>query len=204
MTIHTYVEKQRGAGFKKPGNLYLVGGTSGVPACCKFPFLLSSCPCCRSSFRPNSGYTWINTDLFLFNNPAAVGCSASCIVNMPGTAIGLMWVPERFYPTVRDFEREAAAVGVAVRISSLQKDLQPGTVIALAHKKAVPEFNDSDNGNPAADLVTYRPGVFMFFKVEKFQYVVKPGDSDEALQKISARGIELITVVPEGEPIKLF
>lgn len=183
--------------------MYLIGGNSIAP-CCKLPFLLSSCPCCGTVIKFSRGFNWINTDLFCFNRPAGIGCSSSCVASAPGMPIGLMWVGESFYPTVRDFEREAAAIGISKRLNILPKGLQPGMWVALAHNKAVVGFDDSNNGNPAADLVTYKPGVFMFFRLEKIQYVVKPGDNDETLQKFSDKNIELITVSPEGAAIPLF
>ena len=204
MTIHTYVEKKRGCGFKKPGGLYMIGANNGLAPCCKLPFPLSSCPCCGTAVKFTRGFTWINTDLFCFKTAAATWCSGDCILNMPGQSIGLMWVGESHYPTVRDFEREAAAIGVSKRLNVLPKGLQPGAWVVLAHNKAVVNFNDSAPADPAADLVTYKPGAFMVFKVEKLQYVVKPSDTEETLKRIADKNIELIEVKPEGSALPLF
>ncbi|HMG11404.1 MAG TPA: hypothetical protein VK609_22975 [Mucilaginibacter sp.] len=204
MKITIYIEKKRGCGFKKPGGIYLIGSSDKAGACCRLPFELKTCECCGSSVTFSRGYTWINTGMFCYNNIAGADCTGICILNEPGKPIGLMWVGENNYPHVKDFERESNAIGVSKRLNVIPKGLSAGDWVALAHNKAIPVFNEMDPADPNAPLVTYKPGVFMVFKIEKLQYVVKGSESDDDLQKIADKNIELITVVPEGEPIKMF
>jgi len=202
MNIKTYVEKERGCGFKKPGGLYLIGASAGFAPCCKLPFALRTCPCCGSSIQFTRGYTWITSDMFCFQ-PAANGCSGSCVMMQPDIRMGLMWVGANDYPFPKDFMREAAAIGISKRLNVLPPDLQEGTWIALAHAKAVPVINPDPAAAPGSDLVTYLPGVFMVFKMEKIQYVVKPDDSSDKLKDLFKKNVELIRVEREGAPLTI-
>lgn len=191
--IQTVVEKQRGCGFKKPGGLYLIGGASSS-SCCRLPFPLTVCSCCGQGVKFSRGFTWINTDLF--NAHAMNTCElkeTNCIMTLRNLRIGLMWVGESFYKTPQHFINEAWHLGISKRISQLPKDCEPGkTWIALAHRKCITEFS-------AGAEFKMVPGVFMIFKLTAVQYVVNGKETEQELQKLQDKGIDLIRVKREGQ-----
>lgn len=202
--IQTLIEKERGCGFRKKGGMYLIGGSS-FAGCCKLPFPLTVCPCCGGGIKFSRGFTWINSKLFALTEamePYNYACYNNCVFAQPDTKMGLMWVGESFYKTPAHFTREADIIGISKRISQIPKECMPGkTWIALAHNKAI--SSKWDPIDPAKDLI-YTPGVFMVFLLQSIQYVVTGKESADELEKIEKRGVVLVDVIPEGEPIKLF
>lgn len=200
MNIQTLFETKRGCGYRKPGGLYLIGGSSSSP-CCKLPYLLSVCRCCGQGVKPSRGFTWINSHLFsgciAIGDNYCYGCPGAC----DDMRMGLMWVGEKYCPTPGDFAKEANFLGVSKRIAQLPKDVEPGkTWVALAHRKAVPHYQDQPDGSV---VVLCEPGVFMFFKVQAVQYVVTGKESQDQLERLSKRGIELVDVKPAGEQLTI-
>lgn len=115
-----------------------------------------------------------------------------------------MWVGIQYYDTPRTFMAEAAAIGISKRISTLPKECKPGeTWIALAHKKGLVHHSDKENGKPGHSEIECVPAIFMLFRLQKIQYVVRGDEDDEQLERMSNRGIELIQVEAEGKQINL-
>lgn len=198
MQITSLVEPARLCGYRKKGGLYLIGG-KGFAECCKLSFPLTVCPCCGHGVRPSRGFSWIVSDLF-GGSPCTkedAGTGPQCVLNRRGERMGLMWVGEKYYPTVQGFRREAAAMGISKRISQLPNDIEPGkTWIALAHRKALSHFNPDNS-------ISFVPGVFMIFLLQQVQYVVKGDETNEFLQRLEKRGIKPVSIMPAGQPITM-
>lgn len=200
MTIHEVIDPVRGCGKRKPGGLYLVAGTN-YSACCGLPLPLTVCPCCGQGIKFFRGFGWIDPGK-LFEGVTCknqVGTPFNCIVKNLPAKMGLMWVGEMFY-TPGEFTTEAARHGISKRIASIPNDFEIGkTWLALAHKKAVgPMFPN----NPLT--AEYLPGVFMFFKPSKIEYVIEGNETTEFLERLEKKGVTLVRVVGhEGEQIQL-
>jgi hypothetical protein len=135
------VEARRGCGYRKVGGLYLVSDGRGV-FCDRLPILLEVCPTCGHGIKQALGWTWVD--------PAAIvgGVHAHCTDEFPcplcmaphtlGEGAGLLWIGKRFYRTPRDFDREAAELGVSRRISAIPRGFKMGeTWILFGHPRAV-------------------------------------------------------------------
>lgn len=135
------VEARRGCGFRKVGGLYLVSDGPGV-VCDRLPILLEVCPTCGHGIKQTLGWTWVD--------PAAIvgGVHPNCTDEFPcplcmaphelGKRAGLMWIGARFYRMPREFDREAAELGISRRISAVPRGFKCGvTWILFAHSKAI-------------------------------------------------------------------
>jgi len=112
--------------------------------------------------------------------------------------MGLLWVGEQFYKSVEDYNREARVLGISRRIPTIPYDLEPGkTWIALAHPKAINRYD------PISGEIEFFPGVFRAFLLTAIEYVVKGNETEEELQRMQDRGIDLINVIPEGQQTTL-
>lgn len=106
--------------------------------------------------------------------------------------MGLMWVGEQFYTTT-EFSNEAALHGISKRIAAIPNEFEIGkTWLALAHKKAVTVAVETI---PAAVSLTYSPGIFMFFRPSRIEYVVRGDETTEHLERLEKRGVTLVRVI---------
>lgn len=135
------IEARRGCGFRKVGGLYLVSDGRGV-VCDRLPISLEVCPTCGHGIKQARGWTWVD--------PAALvgGVHPNCTDEFPcplcmaphtlGPRAGLLWIGERFYRTVREFDREAAELGISRRIGAVPRGFKCGeTWVLFAHPKAI-------------------------------------------------------------------
>lgn len=208
MNIQTVIEPKRGCGYRKPGGLYL--RTDGVGSLCgALPIELVVCPTCHQGIKPARGWTWINI--------AALVDSKGCVLPMPRIAdermeggcgdcpiadakiqtAGLIWVGEKFYPTIGSFQAESAQMGISRRIAMVPQKFKLGeTWVALAHRKAIAlpsgyikDFNENQ--------YDFKPGIFHIFKPSRIEYVVKDDDPEDKLDRLEKRGITLVKVLRE-------
>jgi hypothetical protein len=202
-SIRVSYESERGCGYRKKGGLYLVGGKLEQP-CGKLPLPLHVCPTCGAGVKPTRGWQWIKPRA-LFSDAvcafasmevaaplALAGKSAcrACVVGdcMPETA-GLLWVGGAYYDTADAFSREAQAMGISRRIPALPKGFEPGkTVVYLAHRKVA--FRVKAGVPTTLD----QPAVFAAFIPRVVEYVVKGDETEEELDRLEKRGIELVDV----------
>ncbi len=185
-----------------------------VQSCHRLPFELSVCPTCSQGVKPARGWTWID-GVKLFEpactgdhmmNPNSMHC-LDCVVCRPSLLVpdkefkgaapehfgmsGLIWIGEKFYPTPESFIEEANVLGVSRRISVVPNGFVLGeTWVFFAHRLAV-----EDDDNPAVDK--RHPGIFEVFMPTSIDYVVKGNESDEELERLEQRGINLVKVVPK-------
>lgn len=165
--IHTSVEGRRGCGYRKPGGMYLMGGSLSAP-CGKLPRRCDQCPSCGHGMRPARGWTWVDGREWFSRgdcaeNPlpltrevlsdglardAGATCHG-CPLRTPPERAGLVWIGEKFYPTKEDFKREAATMGISRRLPtrSIPRGLVVGeTLVLLAHRKGMPVTCPECNG----------------------------------------------------------
>lgn len=156
----------------------------------------------------------------------AVHCSGCPLQGDMGKG-GLLWVGERFYPTPRDFTDESDRMGISKRLplKSIPKDLRDDDGnyrwVLLAHPKAIDkgpcprcghhlghpgEVPDADKPGEWTECPeckgtarVFGPGIFRVFKPSGLEYVVKGDESDEELEALEKRGIDLVKVIPEGQ-----
>jgi hypothetical protein len=106
---------------------------------------------------------------------------------------GLLWIGERFYPTVEAFNREASLYGVSRRISTVPREFKLGEHwVLLAHRKAYPPaslFEPSRNGGDEATS-----GIFRVFKPTAIEVVVDGTESDEEIDALVKRGLSPVLV----------
>lgn len=219
MAIETRVEGKRGCGYRKGGGLYLVSGGLAEP-CGKMPIPLSVCPTCNAGIKPTRGWTWIDGGALVGDRKceAVRQPDASvlrdqnpcwhCPLGTPSSIgkIGLLWIGEKFYPTIEDFQREAAKMGVSRRIPAVPKEFALGeTSVWLAHRKAILRPKPRQLGTPTApDLnapeeLEGTPGVFRIFKPQRIEYVVKGDETPDEIERMEKRGITLVKVIPANE-----
>lgn len=203
-------EAERGCGRRKPGGLYLTGRVRGRP-CCQLPIECRVCPTCHAGIKPSRAWTWIDLRPFLSTEPPCSKrtgmdaeyrqwpklCPLKTLDGVP-ERVGLLWVGEKFYPTVEDFEREAREMGVSRRIPAVPNDFVLGeTLVCFAHRKAirVPLKEANENG----DLFEWRPGIFRIWRPERIEKVFASVDdvTDEEREKLEERNITPVVVVPD-------
>lgn len=208
-------ERRRGCGFRKPGGLYIVGG-SEREACAALPLPLDRCRVCGGGIKPSRGWTWIAPD-DLWQLPIAHGSPAHesrCPLGgsgFPDDRAGLLWIGESYYPTPEAFESEARAQGVSRRIAAVPRGFGLGQWVLLAHRRTVPCM---DCGGPSlsppvvadsecsacggAGMVA---GVFTLFRPSAIEYVVRGDESEAELDALTERGITPVQVIREADPL---
>jgi hypothetical protein len=207
-SVRVSEETARGCGFRKPGGLYLVTDPLPLVPCGKLPLPLGRCPVCSCGLSPARGYTWIAPGPLFGKTPcakpsfpdvrflaSAVECGF-CPLRDGGPALsgrhGLLWIGESFYPTPANWIREARERGVSRRIARLPKGFVLGeTFVFVAHRQAVP---GPDPDDPSATI--FSPGIFHVFRPSRVEYVVEGTETAEDLDRMRARGIEPVRVVP--------
>jgi hypothetical protein len=197
MNIETRHEQRRGCGYRRAGGKYLVSARYGRP-CGALPIELSICPTCHGGIKPARGWTWINLAALAAVRGCSKegGCGDCPIADGRIQEVGLIWIGEKFYPTVTSFAEEADRLGVSRRISAIPRRFKLGeTWVALAHRKVIPQpFALADAGEPE-----FKAGIFHVFKPIAIEYVVRDDDSEEKLERMEKQGITLVRVVPIPE-----
>lgn len=205
------IESRRGCGFRKVGGLYLVCDASGFE-CGRLPIPLTICPCCGSGIKQARGWTWIDPVALLSNHLCKLDCVTTAVtlesllqqgragcplsdLSVIGDQAGLLWVGERFYPTVDHFNLEARHLGISKRIASVPRDLVIGeTWVMLAHPKAATTFDE--------ELGTRQecPGIFRVFKPQRLEMLILESDTkDETLMKRLERQNITAVIVPDDD-----
>lgn len=197
MNIRTSVEGKRGCGYRKAGGLYLVNEGVGE-YCGALPIELSICPTCHHGIKPARGWTWVDLSALVAVRGCEKegGCGRCPIADAKIQKCGLLWIGEKFYPTTREFLKEATEMGTSRRIHAVPKDFVIGEGwVALAHRKAIEsEFK-------LGEEPTYKSAIFHVFQPTRIEYVVKKNDSKEHLESLEKRGISLVKVVRKEEGV---
>lgn len=215
INIEDRYESERGCGYRKPGGKYLMGGSIGK-ACGRLPIPLTVCPCCNQGIKQTRGFSYLPAELISKSQQLLCGMDVDCSLCEPFSGIargeikeiGLMWIGEKFYPSYKDFIKEANTQGISKRIAAVPRGLEIGkTWVALAHPKVVPHGVD-DKGKPVLS-----PGIFRVFRPTHMEYVVRERngkviDGKKKLADLQKRGFTLVRVhkqtlvSPDGFPIQ--
>lgn len=192
-TIKDVFEGPRGCGYRKPGGFYLRTDDFNGFKCGKLPIELLICPCCGQGIKQTRGYNWIKGSL-ITESPCrkpAVTCELCPFEKMvqPQDDIMLIWIGRKFYKTVDHFVEEAKLMGISRRLNGFPRGFKFGeTKIALAHPTAV-EKRNKENGE-----IEFTPGIFYIFTPDRMEYVPKESDTEEYLDKLEERGIDLVKI----------
>jgi hypothetical protein len=88
--------------------------------------------------------------------------------------------------------------GVSRRINSIPHKFELGkTWVFLAHRKGIRHL---DRSVPIIDLnihdhgITYEPAIFHVFKPTAIEYVVKPDDDEDKLERLVKKGVTLVQI----------
>jgi hypothetical protein len=187
-------EPRRRCGYRKVGGLYLVSGRLGGP-CCKLPIPLKVCPTCGGGIKQTRGWTWIDPKRWLQGE--CTDKERMCAAADPtalGERVGLLWIGERFYPTVEHFQAEAAWLGISRRITAIPRGFEVGKHwVFFAHPKAVLAPTDDD-------LMALGPGIFRIFLPERIEKIVTETEAQdtEAMDALRERGITPV-IVPDDD-----
>lgn len=173
INVETVIEDVRGCGYRKSGKsgvgLYLMG-KGDFESCERLPFPLTVCPCCGGGIGFFRGFKWIIPEQ-LFNPLNSPICRPQhstdhnhnhnlCVMCNPirvGERAGLMWIGEAFY-TPEQFKHEARAVGISKKVASIPRGFKLGKdIIYLAHRKAVINFDNSDDPISAGIFMSFCP-----------------------------------------------
>lgn len=216
VSVPTLREGPRGCGYRKGGGIYLVSAGLGEP-CERLPLPVVQCPTCGHGVKPARGFAWIDGEEFFGHIkhgteqhdrrcPLGMRTSGQRVEGINGapaidihldgkdlTKSGILWIGEKFYPTVAHFTEEAARMGVSRRISQMPREFEVGkTWVFLGHRKSIMRI--VDNKELGRGEVVFTPGVFRVFKPERAEYVVTGKETEEELEALVKRGLTPVAV----------
>lgn len=186
MNIQTLYEKPRGCGYRKKGGFYFAGEPEGTP-CGLLPIELTVCPCCGTGFKFSRGWSWVGKEIFKDAVCVAPECKIRC-APFDGSVdkFGMIWIGEKYYPTIDTFNAEARHMGISRRIKTIPRDFKVGeSWIFFAHIHAIRK----DGGE-------FAPGLFKAWRPQRIEYVIKGDETPEELAKLEARGVSLVDIIP--------
>lgn len=189
-------------GYRKPGELYLVGELPKFQ-CCKLPITLPGGILPKNGIVPLTPMAEHIPDHCI--NPTPI-CPA--FLDEGKNFVGLMWINESHYPSAAFFFSEAREQGIQLQIKRLQCNITPGkSWILLAHRKAVVDYSAGafgwiDSGTGEAETsIKYHPGIFTMFRIDSIEYVITEEnhrDTDQ-LQDFYKAGIVLVNVIQDSD-----
>jgi len=216
--IRESIETARGCGYRKKGGIYVMGGNLWG-SCGKLPRECDRCPACDHGIKPSRGWTWVDPrhwfeKMECSEAPKGTTCEHCKLGGGLPEKAGILWIGEKFYPTVEKFAAEARTRGISRRIAQIPKELEVGqTLVLLAHRKGMnipcpecggkalmptefPEFADCPrcNGQPVQV-----PAIFAAFTPTALEYIVNDNETPDELEAIQKRGCELVRVIESHE-----
>lgn len=224
--IETRREQARGCGYRKEGGIYLVCDGEGRD-CQRMPIPLTVCPTCSQGIKPARGWSWIESGPILEANPcrkvvdnlAVVGkpqsprglSCADCPMGSQMGRVGLLWVGTKYYATPTDFLREASKQGISRRIPAIPQGFKLGEHwVWLAHREAIPAVHEhhcasrNPDTNEECDCEAEpTAAVFQVFKPSRIEYVVRPDDDDDKLDRLVKHDVTLVKIEKLGENMEL-
>lgn len=200
-TITTRVESKRGCGYRKAGGLYLVNDEGAWRTCTRLPIELHVCPTCHAGIKPSRSWTWIDPRPLVEGKPECAGLLGRCLLDPAPEKAGLLWIGESFYKTADEWLAESHRMGVSRRLPALPRDFKVGeTLVLVAHRKAINKGTRAPDGTP---LDSWVPAAFAAFVPTRVEYVVKPDDPEEKLERLEKRGMTLVRVIRDIDQFAL-
>lgn len=198
MEVQTIREGVRGCGWRKKGGMYLMGGIPSQP-CGLLPIPLTVCPCCGGGIKQSRGWSWIEpAKLIRFAETKDCRFPEYC-EKCPVRAMydeelggrhGLLWVGKQHYSS-QAFAKEAMSMGISKRINAIPQGFEVGKHwVLLAHPHAIAPEKLKFGDNPDDPM----PGIFMIFKPDRIEYVVKGNETSEELESLVERGLTLVNI----------
>lgn len=198
------IEQKRLCGYRKAGAMYLVGGMQ-FGDCHRLPVKIPEIKFFRG-YKEINPYELIGVCNRVQQEPYQIigehsescpkidaDCITCNICNPPDEDLvhGMMFVGEQYY-SPGTFAREALKLGVSKRISNIPNDLVLGkTIVYLAFKKM--PFKTKPYGTE------YIPSIFMAFKPERVEMLIKKSDATEdKLKELKTHNITPI-IVPDND-----
>lgn len=200
-SILTVTDYKRGCGWRKTGGLYLVSDGPGI-VCGRLPIPTGTCPTCGHGIRPARSFTWVDGSKFLEAAPECTlqecgWCPMDRLISNGIGKAGLIWIGEKYYPTLEDFQEEAHRYGISRRLTNVPNDFVVGeTWVLLAHRKAI--LDPFEWGKK----VTYSPGIFRVWKPERIEIIVTGDEPDDEIEGYLARGLTPVKIERAEEPIQ--
>jgi hypothetical protein len=197
MAIQKLIEGKRGCGWRKVGGLYLVAPDESRE-CGRLPIPAETCPCCGRGIKPARGWTWVDGDELLRAAPECPlrgrtlceTCPIHDFVRHGIGRVGLIWIGERYYPTIDHFEREAKQMGISRRVKSVPKGFKLGkTWVMLAHRRAILK-----SPLEMGEEIEHSPGIFRIFKPTAIEIVVDEGYTDDDIEALEKRGLTPVMI----------
>jgi len=204
------VEAERGCGFRRVGNLYIVADGIGEP-CHRVPYPLERCPTCDAGIKFSRGWTWIHAMPLLGICPGGGSgnhCVRCVVCFPPDEESGLLWVGEKHYATPEAFSSEANLMGVSKRIAAIPRRFRMGeTIVYLAHMKAcgpslapLEGCGNAEEPRDALVPLARRPGLFRAFRPTRLELILRKSDATpERVAEEAKRGVTVVDV-PDGDP----
>lgn len=198
--VKSVIEGKRGCGYRKPGGIYFRSDTPGEP-CGKLPLELHNCPVCNEGIKFSRNYKWINPSILFrdqecrFLREKKEGCRAWCKLNDQNitdlTKSLLIWIGDKHY-SVSSFSQEAVEMGISRKIKSVPRGFVIGeSWIMLAHTKCF--------STVIADEEINKAGIFMAWKPERIEYVVRGDESEDELNALELKGFSLVKITRKIE-----
>ncbi len=201
------IEGVRGCGYRKPSasgvGIYLMsdGPTRG---CGRLPLALSVCKACGHGVKPSRSWTWIMPAAVFGQVEECARPAPDCATCLFGFAMlataGLIWIGEKFYPSAGHYMHEARGRGISRKVPALPRDFVLGeTVVYLAHRKAVHDFDKPDEDQ--------KPGVFSAFIPLWVDLVIEDAEAipskavsivEKLVEKHGEESVRIIQVLREG------
>jgi len=198
-------EPKRGCGYRKIGGLYLAGPLTG-DFCHRLPIPCDICPTCKHGIKQTRGWTWVDPWTLLEDNCNSDedglsdinhcnACPACRRQLFDGNQAGILWIGEKFYPTVKHWYKEAVELGVSRRIPAVPKGFRLGEhYVFMGHPKAIEGGEPPDYGESKA-------GIFRVWKPQKVEMIVtgKMLQNQKFKEDLERKGITPV-IVPEDDP----
>jgi hypothetical protein len=222
LLIHDRIEKARLNGYRKPGDLYLIGRLVNFQ-CCKLPLELNK------NLLPRKGLLPLPEEVQyplpfaerLANNPEPDCNTKACSIFLGKNQFaGMIWISEIDYSHAAMWISEARTEGIQIQIPGnvyLHGAIEIGkSWIMLAHRKAIVDYSEgaggwvNDETGLAETAIKYRPGFFTMFQVQGMEYVMKmPWDMQHGNRNpgsifgmMAKDGVTLVNVIHDEDLAK--
>lgn len=204
------IEPKRRCGYRKVGGIYLIGEGEGIP-CGKLPCPVDVCPTCSQGIKQSRGWTWINGRELFLPRPCENDDCECCALEIRAcplgnsrtldamTRAGLLWIGERFYKTVGDFQDEARRLGISKRIAAIPRGFVVGeTWIFLAHPKGIQSVIPGLSHN--FPMIDVGAAIFRVFRPVRIEILITQSQANQPdfMEGLTRQGLTPV-IVPDDD-----